>query len=219
MIRVVVIGPGNAKVYYEKIVGKPDKDYNLLIEEAARVLADENVEIAVLPDRGTYLDLAIKYKEANGRKVIGLVPFDDKIWGIKHLKPQMELTVNGKPLFDEFINTGDWFKEDETEGLYGHGILILGHSPGAIRELSSAVYLYYLIAGIKKEARIQPEQISKDLVVGPDTQYFIINYLPLSRMPIYEPLKRYAELYGIKVFEVNGPQELRKVLENLQRKI
>jgi|GEM_PF-6653507 len=87
-MRLVVIGPGNPQLYLTKIRKDWHGDYHTDIHNLAQVLVQEGIELALLPDRGMYLDLAIEYKRLGGKYVVGLVPMGDKIWGYRALGAQ-----------------------------------------------------------------------------------------------------------------------------------
>ena len=85
-------------------------------------------------------ELAKKFKEFGGKKVIATIPLNDSDFGIKHLQEYIDFEVNGKKLIDETINTQTWYKENLTHCIYGDVILMLGNSLGTMGELSFVGY-------------------------------------------------------------------------------
>ncbi|MEM2121577.1 MAG: hypothetical protein QXU20_02895 [Candidatus Woesearchaeota archaeon] len=83
-----------------------------------------------------------KYKAFGGKKVFGTVPLSDKDFGIKNLKPYIKAKIFDKRIFDFFINTQNWYKQNLSQCINADVILMLGNSLGSLGEL---VYGYYLI--------------------------------------------------------------------------
>ena len=69
--------------------------------------------------------------------------------------------LNGQKVFDEFIDTNNWYKQDLTCCIYGDIILMLGNSLGALGELVYAYYLYKLFIGDKPEVKTIREKNSQ----------------------------------------------------------
>jgi len=137
-MRLSLIGPGDIKFHYNKL----------------------------LPNRGISLEIAKLYKKKGGKKVIGAFPKSDKTFGIEHLKQYINEKVEGKSLFDEIIDSGDWFKHDLIKGLLGQAVLYLGSSPGADGERHYAVYLYKLIQRFKDGIEISAKRIHPEIKAG-----------------------------------------------------
>src|SRR3989344_357980 len=165
-MRIALIGPGNIRFHYHELLGLNEGGFQEEIKGIAKALADSGAEIELLPDDGVCIEIAKLYKQNKGKRVIGSVPKSDKTFGIAHLEKYMNEKINGKPLFDEIIDTGDWFKHDLIKGLMGDVILYLGASPGTDGERHYAVYLYKLIAGFKKGVEVSASRIHPDTKAG-----------------------------------------------------
>ena len=139
-LRISLIGAGNIQYHYFGLLKIKEEELNKELESISEVLANSGYEIVLLPDRGICFELAKRYQAKGGKKVIGTVPLSDKDFGIKHLQPYMEATINGKKVFDEFIDTNNWYKQDLIHCILGDAILMLGNSLGSLGEL---VYGYY----------------------------------------------------------------------------
>ena len=141
-MRVSLIGPGNIDFHYKELLKISDDDLKKHLDEIGEALASSGVEIELLPDKGVSMEIAKLYHKKSGKKIIASVPEDDKTFGVKHLGDYKE-----NKLFDEVVNTGDWFKHDMIKGLMGDVVLYLGRSPGCEIERNSGVYLYKLFNG------------------------------------------------------------------------
>src|SRR3989338_5074856 len=131
-MRISLIGPGDIDYHFHQMLGISQNDLDESIKVIGKELAESGAEIVLLPDRGICFEIAKAYKEAGGEKVIGTIPLDDVDFGIKHLQKYSDTLVNGKKLFDQFINTGTWYKQDLTCSLYGDKILFLGATLGSM---------------------------------------------------------------------------------------
>ncbi len=170
------------------------------VEKIAKVLA-ENVEIVVLPDKGICFEVAKKYKEKKGKKIIGVVPFDDKDFGIKHLDKYLKSGI-----FDELINTGDWYKQDMQNILFGDCVLCLGYSLGSIGELSYGYYLYKQI----RQKEFDLKKLNKEIRAGENFDLIVYEPFVSGRLPM-EIEKNILEL-GCKIYYVKDWKELEKIL-------
>jgi hypothetical protein len=210
-MRIVLVGPGDIEFHYFQLLKIQEQRFYSELEQIAQALADSGTEIDLLPDKGVSLEIAKLYRKYRGKRVIATVPESDQTFGVKHLGDYRGLKVDNLPLFDEIIDTGDWFKHDMTKGLFGDAMLYLGNSPGTEIEMSSAVYLYKLLRGLKQYLEITRKKIHPKMVVSDN--YSLIVYSPLligNKLPKEE--EAYLTKFGINLFYVNDPQELREQL-------
>lgn len=213
-MRVSLIGPGDLEFHYKELLGLTAKQLDSELEKIAKTLVEANSEIELLPDRGVSFEIAKKYKALGGKKVIGAVPKSDKTFGIDHLKEYINTTINGKPLFDEIIDSGDWFKHDLIKGLFGDVVLYLGSSPGADGERHYAVYLYKLMKKFKKGVEVSGKNIHPEIRVS--NNYGIIVYTPFVKAgKLPEEDEAYLEKFGISLYYTNNVKELKQVIEHL----
>ena len=200
--RISLIGPGDIEFHYKKLLDLPEEDIKNQINGISKALVNSGCEIELLPDKGICIEIAKEYKKQGGKKVVGSVPQSDNIFGISHLEKYIHEKVNGKNLFDEIINSGDWFKHDLIKGLMGNAVLYLGASPGTDGERHYSVYLYKLIKKFKEGVEISGKKIHPEIRAGED--YSIIVYSPFllnKKLPSED--EAYLEKFGIKLFYIN----------------
>jgi len=210
-MKLSLIGPGDIEFHYHEILKIPKQEFSKELEKIAKAIVDSEAEIELLPDIGISFEIAKLYKEKNGKKVIGTIPKSDNIFGITHLKKSIETKINNKPLFDEIIDTDNWFKHDLIKGLLGDAILYLGSSPGTNGELNYAVYLYKLIYGNKKGIVISGKSIHPNIKAGKDFTIFVYSHFLLNKR-LDRELEEYIKKYNIRLIYINDPEQLKKEL-------
>ena len=214
-MRISLIGPGDVKFHYQELLDISKQKLDSELEQIAQSLVGSDVEIELLPDKGVSIEIAKLYKQKNGKKVIGAVPKSDKTFGIEHLKPYIDTRIKNKPLFDEIIDSGDWFKHDLIKGLLGNAILYLGSSPGTDGERHYAVYLYKLMSGFKGGVEVSGKHIHPEIKAG--NNFTILAYQPfLSEGKLPKEDEAYMKKFGINLIYVKSPQDLEKKLKTLQ---
>ncbi len=211
-MRISLIGPGDIEFHYHKILRIPEAKFESELEKIAQVLADSECEIELLPDKGISLEIAKLYRQKNGKRIIGTVPQADKTFGIKHLEPYINETINGKLLFDEIIDTENWFKHDLIKGLLGDAILYLGASPGTNGELNYAIYLYKLLKGRKEGVSIAGKFIHPE--IRADNSFSVFVYSPfLKKGKLSEEDEEYMKKFGINLVYIKDPKQLGEELK------
>lgn len=217
-MRVCLIGPGNVTFHYHELLNFKEKELTNEIEGIAKALASSNSEIELLPDNGICIEIARKYKEFGGRKVIGSVPLSDNTFGISHLKKYMDEQVNGIKLFDELIDTENWYKQDMIKGLLGDVVLYLGSSPGTDGELNYAAYLYKIIGGKKEGVDVAGKRIHLDVRAGTEVPFTVLAYTPfISSKKLGKETEAYCKKLGITLVYVNNAGGLEKALKKLSK--
>lgn len=216
MFRISLIGPGNIKYHYSELLKINDQRFSEHIEKISRVLA-ETSEIVLLPDSGVCFELAKRYKASGGKGCFGLVPLKDKDFDITHLKPFMNEKVNEKKLFDGIINTGDWYRQHLTHGLFGDIILMLGASVGTLGELADAFYLYKIFQGQKEGDNTKKEKIHKDILAGTKIPLTLIIYKPFMKSDLQFEVKEYIKKTGSRIYYAKDTEELRKIMLSLEK--
>ncbi len=216
--RIVIIGPGDVAYYYEELLGMDREALIREIRGIAETLVKSHVELVLLPDKGISFEIAKAYKEMGGTRVIGTVPFQDKTFGIEHLKPYMNATldVNGqeRKIFDDFIDTGTWYEQDMLIGLFGDAILYLGTSLGSMGELSYAYYIYKLIGGKKKSINIRGKDIHPAIKAG--ANFTTIIYEPFVKEKLSIETSTYIGKIGGKLKYSKNKEMLAKEIEKLK---
>jgi len=213
---LALIGPGDIELHYQKLLGIPKEKFNSELEKIAQSLVNSKVELECLPDRGISFQLAKLYKQKGGGKVIATIPKSDRTFGIKHLEPYINEKLNNKPIFDETIDSGDWFKHDMTKGLFGHAILCLGLSKGTDLERNGAEYLYKLISGNKKGVEVGAKFIHPEIKAGKNFTIFI--YSPFLKNKRLGPEDEfYSKHYGVNVIYIRNSKQLERELIKFQK--
>ena len=215
MLRVNLIGAGDIKYHYFELLNIPEKEFNKHLDEIAKVLLD--FEIILLPDKGVNFEVAKRYKQIGGKKAIGTVPVSDKDFGIKHMKPYIDADVDGKKIFDEIIDTENWYKQDSTLSLFGDVVLMLGNSLGSLGELVYGFYLYKLFLGAKPGVKVTAKKIHPKARAGETIPFSVIIYRPFLKEKLNYEIEAYIKRFG-NIYYVNNAQELRSVLDDLSSK-
>src|SRR3989339_399762 len=109
-MRLSLIGPGDVDFHFKEILNMKKDKFENEIRAIAKAIADSGAEIEILPDKGISFQIAKSYKQQNGKKLIAAIPKSDKTFGIDHLKQFIDEKINNKPLFDEIIDTENWYK-------------------------------------------------------------------------------------------------------------
>jgi len=213
MLRICLIGPGNIKFHFNSLLGMSDDEFEKHIEGIAGVLREH--EIVLLPDRGVSFEIAKRYKELKGKKVIATIPLKDKDFGIKHLEKYINYETNGTKLFDKQIDTGDWYKQHMTLCLFGEVIFMLGNSLGSLAELSCGFYLYKLLVGDKPEVKAKIEKINTEIMAGINKDFAVIIYSPFMKEKLPEEIESYIKKSGGKVIYADNPEAIKLALQSL----
>jgi hypothetical protein len=214
-MRITLLGPGEVEYHYQELLKIPRSKFISELESISQALVDSDVELDLLPDTGISIEIARLYKKQGGKKVIASLPLSDKTFGIKHLETYRKEVIKGKSLFDEEIDTGDWYKHDLTKGLFGNAILYLGHSPGTEIERNGSVYLYKLMKGYKENLDLARNKINPHILAN--NNLAIIVYSPfLITGHLSKEDESYMERFGIKLFYVKDSLELKTIISKLR---
>ena len=214
MLRVSLIGAGDIEYHYFRLLKLSKKKFEKEIEKIAKTLADLEVELVLLPDRGICFEIAKIYKKFGGKKVYGTVPYSDREFGIKHLIPYITAKVDGRKVFDKIINTCNWYKQDLTCCLYGDITLMLGNSLGSLGELVYGFYLYKLFAGAKPKVKIKRDKIHSEIRAGRKIPFSTIIYLPFFKERLNSEIESYIKKLNGKIYYINTSQKLKTLLKS-----
>jgi len=202
-MRVSLIGPGDVEFHFQRLLNIPKIKFERELKEIAQILVNSQVELEILPDKGVSLEIAKIYKQLGGGKVIATIPKSDKEIGIKHLEPYLKTQVDNKLIFEEIIDSGDWFKHDLTKALFSDVVLYLGYSPGTEIERNGAEYLYKFLKFVKIHSKIKAGKNYTIFVYSP----FLIS----GKLP--KEAEVYLEKDNINLVYVQNPKELEKKLK------
>ena len=205
MLRISLIGPGDIDFHYFQMLKISREDFDMQIGDIAEALKES--EIVLLPDKGVSFELARKYKELGGKKVYATMPLNDKDFGIMHLKPYIDSKVYDKNLFDEIINTDNWYKQDLMCAIYGDVVLMLGNSLGSIGELSNGFYLYRLFSKFKLDW--------KEIRAGTKVPFSVIIYQPFFKEKLNFEIEEYIKKSKGEIYYVSSAEEINKILDKI----
>jgi len=215
MLRVVLIGAGDLKFHYFNLLKIPEDRFRKQVEEIAKALQEAEVEIVLLPDRGVSFEVAKLYKEFGGRKVYGTVPVSDKDFGTAHLKQYMDAKILGRNIFDEIIDTQNWYKQSLTHCLYGDIVLMLGNSLGSLGELVYGCYLYKLFVGDKPEVKAMKKGIHSKVRAGDTVPFSVIVYEPFLKERLNYEIEAYIRKLKGEIYYVKSPAEIKRTIEKI----
>jgi hypothetical protein len=217
MLKIVLIGADKIKHHYEELLKIPEKKLLEHLGNIAEVLKD-NSELVLLPDFGACLELARKYKELGGKKCYALVPLQDKDFGIKRLESNMNMKIKNKKIFDEIIDTENWYKQDLTHGLYGDVILMLGTSLGSLGELTYSFYVYDILKGQKEGYNVSSQKINKNIIAGTKIPLTLIIYKPFIKSDLPLEIKEHIKKVGGVIYYAKDSEELKKIIVSIDKK-
>lgn len=209
-MKIVLIGPGDIDYHFTELLEIPKDKLTKQVLNITKVLVDSESEIVLMPDKGIAFEIALKYKEMRGKKIIATVPKEDKDFGINHLQPYLDSGI-----FNEVIDTNNWFKQDATIGLYGNVILLLGKTLGTIKELTSAFYLYKLFKGYKPEVSVVKEKLNSSAVAGNEIPFTVLVYMPFCKGKLSFEIESYIKKAQGQVVYIKNPKELKEKLNEL----
>lgn len=214
MLRICLVGAGDIQHHYKELLKIPETKFNKHLAKIAKVLA-KNSELVLLPDRGISFEIAKLYKQNSGSKVIATYPASDSTFGVKHLEPFLTANVDGKKIFDETIDTNNWYKQDLTHCLFGDVILMLGNTLGSLGELAYGYYLYKLVTGYKPEVKTAIKNIHPEARAGTITNFSLIIYKPFCKGKLSFEIEQYIQRMGCKIYYVKTVKELESILTTI----
>lgn len=215
-MRVSLIGVGDKKFYFNELLKINNVELDIHLNNIAISLKNSDSVPVCLADYGVLFDLVKKFKGLNGEKVVGLAPLSDNTFGVSHMKEFIDSKINGKKIFDEIIDTGDWFKQDATHCLFGNVVLVLGLSPGSMGELAHGYYFYNMF-NPNSWGNISKNSINKKIVAGKKIPLHTIIYSPFVKNKLQFELEKYIEKFGGKIFYVSNAKELESVLIKIKK--
>ncbi len=213
-MRICLLGPGNIEYHYFRLLKIGKKRFKEEIDRIASILSRKKVELVLLPAKGLPYEIAKKCKELNKESIIyGLVPFNDKVFGIKHLKDYMD-----KKVMYKFFNTGDWYKQHMTIALFGDVVLLLGLSLGSLSELLDGLYIYKILAGKKPYVGVKREKIHKEVRAGSKMPLFILAYRPFIKKGLGYEIESYIKKSDAKLIYVDSSDQFDQIISKLVKK-
>lgn len=153
-MRISILGAGDV-TKISRFTGMSEAELNNLIEEIAQLLIDKGLEIVIIPNRGIPLEIAKKYKEKGGKKILGVVPTQDKDYGLAHIEEFIEIP-------DDRIDVDSWYDADGKIASEGDICLTIGMSPGVMRALT-ALKFHQKYKGNKTKLIVFKNTLSKEI--------------------------------------------------------
>jgi len=224
MVRICLIGPGDIDYHYFDLLKMPKEKFDKHFNSISKTLAKTESELILLPDKGIPIEVAKKYKEQKGKKVYAAVPLSDTDFGIKHLQEHIDAKINlpkvgEQKLFDEIINTDNWYKQDMTLCLYGDVILLLGKSLGSIGELTNAFYIYKIIRKMKDNVNTNLKENNILMKAGDKFPFTVLVYMPFCKGKLSLEIESYIKKTGGQVIYIRNTKELKENIENLNKMV
>jgi hypothetical protein len=215
-MRVSLIGPGNVNFHFHELLKISQEDMNKNIYGISETLAKSKSEIVILPDKGIAFEIAKKYKELGGKKVVGAVPKADVDFGTGQLRPYIETRIEGRRLIDEIINSGTWYEHDSTLALFGDCILLLGKSLGSMGELNMGFYIYKLLSK-KTESPPKANRLQSQIRAGRKIPFTLIVYLPFAKDRLDYETECYIKKAGGRIAYAKSAEDFQKILGVLEK--
>jgi len=133
-MKVSILGAGDiSKISrYTKL---SEEEIKKLIEDLAILLVKKEAEIIIVPARDIPYEVAKIYKQNGGKKVIGVIPKEDKEYGIMHIQEYLHIS-------DEEINIGNWYDLNGKIAAQGDYAICIGLSAGALCDIAMLKYHY-----------------------------------------------------------------------------
>ncbi|MBU0666665.1 MAG: hypothetical protein ABIC91_06320 [Nanoarchaeota archaeon] len=155
-MKIGIAGPTRIKEFCETLKLKKI-DYFSFLENIGKQIALTGHELVVVPAQTNAPGIIAKaYKNAGGKRIIGIIPTDDDDWGLLDVEPS---------LADEIITCGTWRNQPEKLCEESDVLLVVGYSPGAMIEICYTKWFKVKKVLIVKNyisAKLHPE-IEKDL--------------------------------------------------------
>jgi len=161
-MRIGIIGPGEVGKYCER--AKISKEhYEEVVARLAKSVADSGNEIIIAPDKGSTSELfAQNYLSSNGRKVLEIVPLDDKQFGYEWINTGL----------GQNINCGTWRNQPETLCENSDVIICIGWGGGTLAEI-----YYTRWFGKVKRVYVVKELIDGKLPKSLEATFKILEYI------------------------------------------
>jgi hypothetical protein len=128
-MRISILGAGDVSKI-SRFTSMKEDGLDKLIERIAQFLAEKGADVVIIPNRGVPLEIAKKYRERGGKKVLGVIPIKDKDYGLAHIEEFL-------PLVDEKIYVDSWYDADGKIASEGEVCLVVGLSSGVLRALTA----------------------------------------------------------------------------------
>ncbi len=133
-MKIVMLGTGDL-TKIPRFTKISEEKLKKLIIDLGKLIAKKGHELVIIPDRGIPTEVAKVYKEKDGKKVYGLVPTKDQEYGVRHIEPYFHL-------LDEKIDVDSWYDADGKIASSGDVCIVVGMSPGIMREVTVLKYHY-----------------------------------------------------------------------------
>jgi hypothetical protein len=158
-MKIGIIGPSKIESL-ENI----NKQYEMILLDLARKIANSGKEIIGVPDNGSVSEFFMKsYKDLGGKNVEVLVPLDDKEFGFDWVNVKL----------GENINCGMWRNQPEKLNEECDVLLCLGYSVGVLAEIAYSKWFKPKPVYIIRE--LISEKLPEEIKNGVDLRYISFN--------------------------------------------
>jgi len=146
-MKIGILGPSKPEDWY-KLIRINKKDYLEKIKKTAKLLQKKKYSIVIVPHKGSLSNIFAKYySDFNGKKIIGIIPLEDKEFGYDYLD---------KEICDETIDAGTWRNVPECLDENSDILLVLGLGPGIFVEIGQTKWFKVNKIYVIKEFISQP---------------------------------------------------------------
>lgn len=126
-MKIGILG-GDVKELSKALRKEPEQLYLVLRKIAEHLAISEN-DLVAIPEQGSMSEFVAEvYRENDGNKIIGIIPMQDKEFGVSEINT---------PVCDEMVNSGTWCNSASVLIKRSDMILCLGFSPRSVIELCS----------------------------------------------------------------------------------
>ena len=133
-MRVSVLGTGDM-TKIPRMVGLPESEVKKIIVKVGVLLAVKGHELVIIPDRGVPIEIAKVYKDNGGKQLLGIVPTKDTQYGTTFIEGNLSL-------LDKQLEVDHWYDADGEIAAAGDVCIVIGMSPGIMREVCVLKYHY-----------------------------------------------------------------------------
>lgn len=165
-MRIGISGPVNIAKFC-KVLELDKKDYVNSIKDFSSYIAKTNNEIVIVPHEGSISHIfAEEYKKNNGKKIISIIPKQDKEFGILFLDLK---------LHDKIIDCKTWRNVPEEFNIASDILIVFGLGAGSMVEIAQSKWfkvnkVYIIDDFISKKL---PDEVIRNL----DVEYISIDNL------------------------------------------
>ena len=163
-MKIGVVGPSKIEKMAESI-GKSEEEIKKIFYNVAEIVARNEYEIVLTPDKESSSEyLGENYLKLDGKRIVNIVPFDDKEHGYRWVNTKL----------GETINCGTWENQPERLVKESDLLVCVGYAEGSIIEICYSKWFKGAVYIIKELVSGKlPKELEDDL----DLRYISIEDL------------------------------------------